>query len=344
MRTVAALSLCALLGTIPASASSVPPGGPGQAAPAAVTPERLFEAGTVVRGEVIERTFPVRNGGDAMLRITNLESSCNCAAGHYTNTIEPGREGYVSIRIETEDFSGPIEKSIVAHTNDPQAPAIRFTVTATVDDVILVIPGRKASLGDIPREEGTIRKFGLRSADDTLLRITGVEVAEGYAEFEVESLEEGKVAVLAVIIPPHFEARNGSDVVHAKFAVHTSHPRMPLLYLTARGELRDRLSRAPREVRFGTVGRKVLEGGDPDAPALWRDLSIVYIGSVPLSVESVQAFPDYLAAELLEDPDSPQPVIRLRVRLGAPSGPLKGWVKAKTNLGSLLWPVSGSIK
>jgi hypothetical protein len=137
---------------------------------------------------------------------------------------------------------------------------------------------------------------------------------------------------------------NGSDIIRAKFAVHTDHPRLPLLHLTAHGELRDRLSRAPRDVRFGFVGRKVLDAGDPDAAELWRDISVVYLGEAPLEITSVLAQPDFLRVEPLEKADGPDRVLRVRISPGAPSGPLNGWVKAETNFGTLYWPVTGTIK
>lgn len=346
MSTRAPLPLLSLLllASVALPSGSAWAGEPAAGPPVAVTPETRFDAGTVVRGVSIHRSFPVRNAGGSTLRITNLESSCNCAAADYSPVVEPGAEGFVAIRVDTDDLSGPVEKFIVATTNDPAAPSIRFTVSTTVDDVILVVPGRRASLGAIAREEGAVRRFGLRSADGRPLRITAVELEEGCVDYEVESAEEGKVAVLAVVVPPEFQRRNGSDLFVARFAVHTDHPRLPLLRLTAQGELKDRLSAAPREVRFGFVGRKVVEGDDPDAPALARDLSVVYLGSEPLRIESVNAHPDFLRAELLEESDDPNPTIRLRIRLGTPSGPFSGYVRAVTNFGTLYWPVTGQIK
>ena len=317
-------------------AAEVPP-------PSAEAPETRYDAGTVARGDVIRKSFPVRNAGGSRLVISNLDASCNCAAADYTPHIEPGSEGSVAIRIDTEDFSGPIEKYIVATTNDPANPKIKFTVTAVVDDVIEVLPARKAPLGELPREEASLRVWTLRALDGSPLRITRVEALSGCADFQVRSSEEGKVAVLEITIPPHYEDRSGSDIVSLEIAVHTSHPRMPLLLLRAQGEIRDRLRAVPVSVRFGKIGRKAFDGSADDA-ALWRDLTIVYIGSEPLRIESVSAHPEFLDARLYPPGEPEARHVRLRVGPNAPTGPFAGWVRVRTNLGELFWKVSGEVR
>jgi hypothetical protein len=82
--------------------------------------ESVFDAGTVMKGEMIEAEFNVKNTGNYPLVIAEVQGSCSCTVAEKPETpIQPGEEGVIKARVNTDKTSGTmIAKSvrIVANT------------------------------------------------------------------------------------------------------------------------------------------------------------------------------------------------------------------------------------
>jgi hypothetical protein len=80
----------------------------------------VFDAGEVVKGEVIRAKFEVQNTGEYPLVIAEVKGSCSCTvAGKPDAPIAPGETGTITAEVDTERTSvGLITKSvrIVANT------------------------------------------------------------------------------------------------------------------------------------------------------------------------------------------------------------------------------------
>ncbi len=88
----------------------------------------VYDAGKVVKGEVIDATFEVKNTGKFPLVIGEVSGSCSCTvADKPEEPIAPGETGEIKAHVTTENASpGVISKSvrIVANTE----PSITNTV------------------------------------------------------------------------------------------------------------------------------------------------------------------------------------------------------------------------
>ena len=60
----------------------------------------------------------------ADLHITDVKPSCGCTAPEYDKTIKPGAEGKIVLNVDTKTFQGPISKSALILTDDPEKPQI----------------------------------------------------------------------------------------------------------------------------------------------------------------------------------------------------------------------------
>lgn len=82
--------------------------------------EPVFDAGTVIKGEIISAKFVVKNTGSYPLVIGEVKGSCTCTvASKPEDPIQPGEEGIIKAEIDTDrTSSGAITKSvnIVANT------------------------------------------------------------------------------------------------------------------------------------------------------------------------------------------------------------------------------------
>lgn len=82
--------------------------------------EPVFDAGEVVKGEIISAKFIVKNTGKYPLVIADVKGSCSCTVAEKPeDPIQPGGEGVITAEVDTDRTStGVISKSvrIVANT------------------------------------------------------------------------------------------------------------------------------------------------------------------------------------------------------------------------------------
>src|SRR5262249_19941213 len=109
--------------------------------PKAVAAEAIKDMGTVAKGDKITSEFVIRNDGDAVLEITNVQPACGCTVADFDKTVPPGKTGKGRTVVDTTNFAGPISKGVTVFTNDPDVPQIELTVRAKVEPYISVKPG-----------------------------------------------------------------------------------------------------------------------------------------------------------------------------------------------------------
>jgi len=80
--------------------------------------ERVFDFGVVTAGEIVEHTFSFRNTGQVPLLIHDARSTCGCTVPSYPESpIEPGAEGEITVRFDTENKVQKQKKPITLLAN-----------------------------------------------------------------------------------------------------------------------------------------------------------------------------------------------------------------------------------
>lgn len=81
--------------------------------------EKVFEAGTVMKGEVINAKFNVTNTGDYPLIIGEVTPSCSCTvAEEPEEPIQPGESSEIIAQVKTDNLSAKkIQKMITVMAN-----------------------------------------------------------------------------------------------------------------------------------------------------------------------------------------------------------------------------------
>jgi hypothetical protein len=89
--------------------------------------EPVYEAGSVVRGEVITAKIKVSNTGSYPLVIASVSPSCSCTiAERPEEPVQPGESAIIIARVDTGKISGKIVNkavNIVANT-EPSTTAV----------------------------------------------------------------------------------------------------------------------------------------------------------------------------------------------------------------------------
>ena len=82
--------------------------------------DKLYDAGTRVKGEVIEAVFNIENTGDYPLVFGEIKGSCSCTVAEKPEApIMPGEKGVITAKVDTEKFrvNSEISKYVTVMAN-----------------------------------------------------------------------------------------------------------------------------------------------------------------------------------------------------------------------------------
>lgn len=95
--------------------------------------EKVFDAGEVIKGEVINAKFKIKNTGDYPLVIAEVKGSCSCTVTDYPeDPLMPGESSEIIANVNTDKTgTGTITKSVRIVSNT--VPSInQVIIKATV--------------------------------------------------------------------------------------------------------------------------------------------------------------------------------------------------------------------
>ncbi len=111
-------------------------------APSLFVEQTDIDVGTLVEGKSIRHTFLLKNKGNAPLIIDRVKTDCACTKVAHDPVIQPGRNSYLRVMMNTSGQTGPWTRSIRILSNDPRSPETILTITANVLEAVRVTPNR----------------------------------------------------------------------------------------------------------------------------------------------------------------------------------------------------------
>lgn len=266
----ACFALAALLAAASAQAQKAPaktePKPAAQKAPAKavaapkieVIPETK-DAGTVAKGQVIETTFLVKNNGGSDLVISDARPGCGCTVASFDKVIKPGEEGKVKTSVDTKSFSGPISKSVLLVSNDPERAQINLFIKATVKPYVDVLPQPYVRMS-VVKGDSDARDVILLSEEKSF-KPAIAETAQPYVKAEIAQAGEkdkipghpGEQYKLHITVTG--DAPEG--LLNSPIRVNTGVSQQPTIEIPVSGLVRARVSVTPVMVNFGnfTAGK-----------------------------------------------------------------------------------------
>ncbi|MBN1956709.1 MAG: DUF1573 domain-containing protein [Desulfuromonadales bacterium] len=201
--------------------------GSAWAAPLLVTENTVHDFGQILQGDQLEYTFRFQNGGDEVLDIKHLRSSCGCTAALLSaHRIAPGLVGELKIRFDSQGFRGQVQKMVTFDTNDPQHGSINFTLRGLVK-VQLFIEPQSINWGRVSRSDQLTRVLRIvnESAQTVVFQPPQVTSADLQATLSRLSLPAGETAILEVTANfPDLKKRLAGYVI-----LHSNFPSVPQL-------------------------------------------------------------------------------------------------------------------
>jgi hypothetical protein len=255
-------------GTVLAFAQDKPP------APAAASPKGAVagpkievvpetkDAGTVAKGHLIESTFVIKNNGAADLVISDARPGCGCTVASFDKVIKPGAEGKVISSVDTKNFSGPISKSILLISNDPDRPQLNLFIKAIVKPFVDVMPTGYLRFS-VVKGDSASQDVVLVSEEKTF-KPTVAEMAQPYVKAElIPAGEKDKISGRSgdqykLHVSVTSDAPEG--LLNAPIRITTGVTQQPTVEIPVSGYIRSRVSVTPAMVNFGnfTAGKDAI--------------------------------------------------------------------------------------
>jgi len=228
----------------------------GAGKPRALPVEPVKDFEIVPKGNKIHHTFEIRNDGDAPLELTDVKRSCGCTVAEYDPLIEPGKVGRVQVTVETDNFDGPIAKTVSVFTNDADNPKIQLVVKAEIKPFLGVFPGYARYSYVQGEEVGVINQL-LWAEDGQDIEV--VDVKSPYPHMKVThrmaTAEERKAEYSGKqwYFELHLDPNSPVGALRDYVEVTTSHPQQKTVRIPLSGFVRPRQHVTPIEIDLGAV-------------------------------------------------------------------------------------------
>ena len=329
----AILALCAAL-LVAATVSA-------QGKPKIAAVEPIKDAGTVPKGEKIVQDFLLRNDGDAVLEITNIQPACGCTVAEFDKSIAPGKTGKVHASVDTSTFNGAISKGLTVFSNDPATPQLELTIRAKVEPYISIKPGyaRYVTVQGEP-VEGDITQT-LWTNDGSSMDITGVDspwpyLKVTYREAKPEERQpDSKGKQWRIEMKLSNDAKVGPLAEYV--TVHTNHPKQKIVQIPVTGFVRPMIAVTPQVADFGTIELK---------EATKKVINIRNFATEPIKVTGVEETVKGIEAKLEPLNDGREYQVQLTLSPELAKGSFEGKLTIRTDSAKmpvLEVPLKGTI-
>jgi Protein of unknown function (DUF1573) len=253
------LTLCAV--ALPAAslaAQEAKPAAAGETSgPRAVVEVAIQDAGRVAKGEKVARDFVIHNEGDAPLEITDVKPTCGCTVAEFDHVIPPGGAGKIHAVVDTTNFGGPIAKSVIAFTNDPENPRLELTVKAEVQPYIFVLPGFARFIQPQGSDPGKVDEIIFTGTFDDL-EILKAESPYPFLTVDFRPAREdelqaqGKGRQWVVTFTVDYD-KTPIGTISAYVTLTTNHPKQPIVSIPVSGFVRPMIAVTPAAADFGKI-------------------------------------------------------------------------------------------
>jgi hypothetical protein len=291
-------------------------------------PEKIKDMGKVAQGEVLDVDFPIVNEGDETLEIKAVRPTCGCTVADFDREIPPGTTGYIKAKLDTQDFAGPISKSILVMTNDPQDPTTTLVIKTEVHPYVQVLPRALVRFNAVRHEPMEQKVTVVADEDVKDFQITGVRSSAPFLLASVKPLPAdqrlaGKSAQqYEVTMTMNDDPPVGP--VNAVLEIETNHPKAKTVPVKVFGVVRSLLHVTPSQIQFGSVEAKKQPG---------RNVIVVNnrSGKAPIDVTSATVNDSAFDTEIVTIERGRRYQVTVSIKADAASGPRDAVLTLKTS-------------
>lgn len=312
------LPVPAACGQGPEPSDDAPSGGP-----------RLFveketvDLGTVKEGETAETVFVLENKGDADLVIERIRTSCGCTTAKLTDkekTIAPGGKQPLTTKFNSKGRSGKQRTTVTIHSNDPQRPTLKLTLTLEVLTLSQVVPNM-LYVRNVRRGEVVPRTLDvLPGTQGAQVEMISLEIPGDVLSYTAEPVEHktGRGQQLRFRVDP--DARLGPLSATAKLTVRVG-DKTDVRRIHIQGEIIGDLMVRPTSVHLQKASARGIK---------LRPVTISSVSGQPFQVLGASAGP-YFKTTVEPGKNNAEYTILLEIAEDSPDGPCGVFLEVRTD-------------
>ena len=200
--------------------------------PKAQVPETTHDFGEVFEDVKLTHTFTIKNIGDALLEIKDIDSDCACTAADSDRRIPPGGQGRITLTIAPYSVLRQFTKKTKVSFNDPDQSQVVLTLKGYGNPFIEIQPSHIVRLRGKPGEEltGQVR-FTSHLPEPWEIKEFKTNIPQ-FIDVTVKAVEPGRVYVVEVRNKRQ-ESGNYAGVID----LYTTSAKRPRLIMRVFGEI-----------------------------------------------------------------------------------------------------------
>jgi len=200
--------------------------------PKAQVPETTFDFGEIFEDRELTHTFVIKNIGDALLEIKDIDSDCACTAADSDRRIPPGGQGRIKLTIAPYSVLRQFAKKTKVFFNDPDHPEVVLTMQGYGKPFIEIQPSHIIRFRGKPGEDLRDQvRFISHLPDYWEIKEFKTNIPQ-FIDVTVKAEEPGRIYVVGVRNKRQ-EAGNYAGVIE----LSTTSKQRPRLILRVFGEL-----------------------------------------------------------------------------------------------------------
>lgn len=209
--------------------------------------ESFYDFGRLPSDKVVSHDFIFTNVGNAVLEITDIQSSCGCTAvTNWNRHVEPGQVGQLHVLFNTGGMAGPVRKSLRVISNDTNLQSAILEFSATVWKWIDAMPTVAAFTFGPDYQTNETRVVRLVSNLDEPVTLSAPECTNRAFTATLETVKPGREFELHIAVNPPL----GPGSMAVPITMKTSSPKMPVVSVTAYALVQPALTWTPARIRL----------------------------------------------------------------------------------------------
>jgi len=232
--------------------------------PMLVVPSKIVDIGTVAQGVTVDAVFDLVNEGDAKLIIKAVRPTCGCTVADFDPEIAAGATGKIKAKLDTKDFAGPVSKSILVMTDDPQNPTVTLVIKADIRPFVEILPRPLIRFNAVLNEPMNQTFIVVGADPEQTMKVKSVESSVPFIATSVRQLGEDELvkgkskSQYEVTLSLTDDTPVGP--VNAVLSVNTDLKEAPTVPVKVYGVVRALIHVTPAQVQFGSVESKTRPG------------------------------------------------------------------------------------
>jgi hypothetical protein len=200
--------------------------------PEAQVPETTHDFGEVFEDVKLAHTFTIKNIGDALLEIKDIDSDCACTAADSDRRIPPGGQGRITLTIAPYSVLRQFEKKTKVFFNDPDHREVVLSMKGYGKPFIEIQPSHIIRFRGKPGEELRDQvRFISHLPDHWEIKAFKTNIPQ-YIDVNIRAEQPGKIYVVEVRNKRQ-EAGNYAGVIE----LSTTAEKRPRMIMRVFGEL-----------------------------------------------------------------------------------------------------------